>query len=110
MALLPAYGQKEKKEKGNTTSRNGPATLGASPRRSDLGLLGFPPKDLQYRFLSKFKPVYYIRQRDYSKSVNVAPFLINYSGALLRQYPGELRPRQGLLTTQSKNVFASLMF
>ncbi|GAQ90856.1 Low photosystem II accumulation 3 [Klebsormidium nitens] len=56
--------------------------------RSDLGLLGFPPKDLQYRFLSTFKPVFYIRQRDYSKSVNVAPFLINYSGALLRQYPG----------------------
>ena len=31
------------------------------------GLLGFPPKDLQHRFLSFFKPVFYIRQRDYSK-------------------------------------------
>ena len=31
------------------------------------GLLGFPKKDLQYRFLSSFKPVYYIRPRDYSK-------------------------------------------
>ena len=31
------------------------------------GLLGFPSKDLQYRFLCTFKPVFYIRQRDYSK-------------------------------------------
>jgi len=31
------------------------------------GLLGFPSKDLQYRFLAGFKPVFYIRQRDYSK-------------------------------------------
>lgn len=31
------------------------------------GLLGFPPKSLQYNFLCKFKPVFYIRQRDYSK-------------------------------------------
>lgn len=32
------------------------------------GLLGFPPKSLQYEFLCKFKPVFYIRQRDYSKA------------------------------------------
>eukprot|EP00891_Asterochloris_glomerata_P007815 jgi/Astpho2/7815/fgenesh1_pm.00117_%23_11_t len=56
--------------------------------RADLGLLAFPPKDLQYRFLCRFTPVFYIRQRDYSKSVAVAPFLINYSGALFREYPG----------------------
>ncbi|KAK9816523.1 hypothetical protein WJX72_001521 [[Myrmecia] bisecta] len=56
--------------------------------RADLGLLGFPSKDLQYRFLSFFTPVFYVRQRDYSKSVNVAPFLINYSGCLFREYPG----------------------
>ncbi len=31
------------------------------------GLLAFPPKDLQYRFLCRFTPVFYIRQRDYSK-------------------------------------------
>eukprot|EP01026_Neomeris_dumetosa_P077434 TRINITY_DN83570_c0_g1_i1.p2 TRINITY_DN83570_c0_g1~~TRINITY_DN83570_c0_g1_i1.p2 ORF type:complete len:254 (-),score=48.91 TRINITY_DN83570_c0_g1_i1:199-855(-) len=56
--------------------------------RADLGLLGFPPKDLQYRFLSFFKPVFYIRKRDYSKTVSVAPFVINYGGALFREYPG----------------------
>ncbi|KAJ7552822.1 hypothetical protein O6H91_06G071400 [Diphasiastrum complanatum] len=56
--------------------------------RADLGLLGFPTKDLQYRFLSQFVPVFYIRMRDYSKSIPVAPFVINYSGALFRQYPG----------------------
>eukprot|EP00271_Cylindrocystis_brebissonii_P016176 TRINITY_DN39434_c0_g1_i1.p1 TRINITY_DN39434_c0_g1~~TRINITY_DN39434_c0_g1_i1.p1 ORF type:complete len:402 (+),score=54.22 TRINITY_DN39434_c0_g1_i1:103-1308(+) len=56
--------------------------------RSDLGLLGFPPKDIHYQFLANFTPVYYIRIRDYSKSVAVAPFILNYSGALLRQYPG----------------------
>lgn len=56
--------------------------------RSDLGLFGFPSKDVQYRFLSQFLPVYYIRTRDYSKTVAVAPFLLDYSGALFRQYPG----------------------
>ncbi|CAM6105158.1 unnamed protein product [Calypogeia fissa] len=56
--------------------------------RADLGLFGFPSKDVHYKFLSQFQPVFYIRTRDYSKSVPVAPFLLNYSGALFRQYPG----------------------
>ena len=56
--------------------------------RSDLGLFGFPPKDVQYDFLSTFKPVFYLRQRDYSKTVNVAPYIINYSGCLFREFPG----------------------
>ncbi|RCV05820.1 hypothetical protein SETIT_1G113300v2 [Setaria italica] len=55
---------------------------------SDLGLLGFPPKDSHYRFLSQFTPVFYIRQRDYSKTIAVAPYIVNYSGAVFRQYPG----------------------
>ncbi|CAI5511750.1 unnamed protein product [Closterium sp. Naga37s-1] len=55
--------------------------------RADLGLLGFPPKDLHYRFLSTFRPVFYLRPRDYSKSVAVSPFILNYSGALFRMYP-----------------------
>ncbi|KMT01041.1 hypothetical protein BVRB_9g223010 [Beta vulgaris subsp. vulgaris] len=56
--------------------------------RADLGLLGFPPKDLHYRFLSQFIPVFYIRTREYSKTVPVPPYIVNYSGALFRQYPG----------------------
>ncbi|KAG2655492.1 protein LOW PSII ACCUMULATION 3, chloroplastic-like isoform X2 [Panicum virgatum] len=60
----------------------------ASIEKSDLGLLGFPPKDLHYRFLSQFTPVFYIRQRDYSKTIAVAPYIVNYSGAVFRQYPG----------------------
>jgi hypothetical protein len=70
--------------------------------RADLGLLGFPPKELQYRFLSQFKPVFYIRQRDYSKTVAVSPFIINYSGALFREYPG---PWQVMLR-QDNGVYA----
>lgn len=55
--------------------------------RADLGLFGFPGKDLQYDFLSTFKTMFYIRQRKYSKTVTVAPFVVNYNGALFRQYP-----------------------
>ncbi|KAK4765702.1 hypothetical protein SAY86_026792 [Trapa natans] len=56
--------------------------------RADLGLLGFPSKELHYRFLSQFTPVFYIRIREYSKTVAVAPYVLNYSGALFRQFPG----------------------
>lgn len=76
--------------------------LGLDTLRADLGLLGFPPKDLQHRFLSTFLPAFYIRQRDYSKSVAVAPFIINYSGALFREYPG---PWQVMLR-QDNGVYA----
>ncbi|KAL1533282.1 Protein lpa3 [Salvia divinorum] len=56
--------------------------------RADLGIVGFPSRELHYRFLSQFIPVFYIRIREYSKTVAVAPYLVNYSGALFRQYPG----------------------
>ncbi|KAK3281297.1 hypothetical protein CYMTET_10908 [Cymbomonas tetramitiformis] len=52
--------------------------------RADLGLFGFPGKEIQFEFLSQFKSMFYIRQRAYSKSVEVAPFLVNYNGALFR--------------------------
>ena len=55
--------------------------------RADLGLFSFPPKDLHYRFLSTIKPVFYLRTRAYSRTINVSPFVINYSGAIFREYP-----------------------
>ncbi|KAE8710927.1 Protein LOW PSII ACCUMULATION 3 [Hibiscus syriacus] len=63
---------------------------------ADLGLLGFPPKDLHYQFLSRFIPVFYIRIREYSKTVAVAPFVVNYGGALFRQYP-DVQTKEELL-------------
>ena len=66
--------------------------------RGDLGLPGFPGKALQNRFLSRFKPAFFLRQRSYSKTVNVAPFLLNYSGATFREYPG---PWQVMLKSDS---------
>lgn len=70
--------------------------------RGDLGLFGFPGKDVQYDFLSRCKPVFYVRQRDYSKTVSIAPFIVNYSGCLFREYPG---PWQVMLR-QDNGVYA----
>lgn len=39
------------------------------------------------------RPVFYVRPRDYSKAVPVAPFIVNYSGALFREYPGPWQVR-----------------
>mmetsp|Transcript_8590 Transcript_8590/g.38297 ORF Transcript_8590/g.38297 Transcript_8590/m.38297 type:complete len:347 (-) Transcript_8590:1484-2524(-) len=61
--------------------------------RGDLGLPAFPPKDLQYRFLSSILPVYYLRQRSYSKTVPQPPYVVNYSGALFRAFPGKYQVR-----------------
>ena len=56
--------------------------------RGDLGAPAFPPKDLHDRFLSRVKPVYYLRTRQYSRSVPTPPFILNYQGCLFRRYPG----------------------
>ena len=67
--------------------------------RGDLGLPAFPSKDLQWRFLSRIKPVYYLRTRQYSLSIPQPPFVVNYQGAIFRQYPGSF---QSLLDAGSK--------
>ncbi len=57
--------------------------------RGDLGAPAFPGKDLHDRFLSRIKPVYYLRTRQYSRSTPNPPFMVNYQGCLFRTYPGE---------------------
>lgn len=57
--------------------------------RGDLGAPAFPPKAFQDRFLSRVKPVYYLRTRQYSRSTPSPPFLVSYQGCLFRAYPGQ---------------------
>lgn len=59
--------------------------------RGDLGAPAFPPREFQDRFLSKVKPVYYLRTRQYSRSTPNPPFLINFQGCLFRAYPGKFQ-------------------
>jgi hypothetical protein len=59
--------------------------------RGDLGAPAFPPKEFQDRFLSTFKPVYYLRTRQYTRSTAQPPFMVNYQGCLFRQYPGQFQ-------------------
>jgi hypothetical protein len=56
--------------------------------RGDLGAPAFPPREFQDRFLSRVKPVYYLRTRQYSRSTPAPPFMVNYQGCLFRAYPG----------------------
>jgi hypothetical protein len=59
--------------------------------RGDLGAPAFPGKDFQDRFLSLVKPVYYLRTRQYSRSISQPPFILNYQGCLFRSYPGHFQ-------------------
>ena len=62
--------------------------------RGDMGLSGFPDRDLHHRFTSEFLPAFFLRKRDYNKTVATKgwnPLAIEqvyYSGALFREYPG----------------------
>jgi hypothetical protein len=57
--------------------------------RGDLGAPAFPGQDFHDRFLSKVKPIYYLRTRQYSRSTPNPPFMVSYQGCLFRCYPGE---------------------
>lgn len=59
--------------------------------RGDLGAPAFPGKDFQDRFLSRVKPVYYLRTRQYSRSVDKPPFIVNFQGCIFRSYPGHFQ-------------------
>lgn len=59
--------------------------------RGDLGAPAFPGKDFQDRFLSRVKPVYFLRTRQYSRSTNKPPFILNFQGCLFRAYPGHFQ-------------------
>ena len=56
--------------------------------RGDLGAPAFPSKEFQDRFLSRVKPVYYLRTRQYSRSISQPPFIMNFQGCIFRSYPG----------------------
>merc|ERR1711871_22538 len=73
--------------------------LGLDLLRGDLGLPLFPGRDLHHRFLSRVKPVYYLKSRSFATSLRRPPFIINYTGVLFRAYPGKF---QSFLETGDK--------
>lgn len=75
--------------------------------RGDLGAPAFPSKDFQDRFLSKVKPVYYLRTRQYSRSTPTPPYLIAYQGCLFRSYPGQFQTLLDTGTGKYRRVVGS---
>lgn len=75
--------------------------------RGDLGAPAFPGKDFQDRFLSRVKPVYYLRTRQYSRSVSTPPFVLNYQGCLFRSYPGQYQTLLDTGTGRYRKVVGS---
>lgn len=75
--------------------------------RADLGLFSFPERDLHYRFLCRFTPAFYLRTRNYSRSIAVSPFVVNYSGAIFREYPAPwqvmIKQNNGVLACVAEN-------
>jgi hypothetical protein len=54
--------------------------------RGDLGAPAFPGKDFQDRFLSRVKPVYYLRTRQY-RSVEQRSLLMHFLSPFLASWP-----------------------
>lgn len=75
--------------------------------RGDLGAPAFPGKDFQDRFLSRVKPVYYLRTRQYSRSVSQPPFIINFQGCIFRSYPGHFQTLLDTGTGRYRKVVGS---
>ena len=75
--------------------------------RGDLGAPAFPPKELHDRFLSKIKPIYYIRSRQYTRSTATPPFLINFQGCLFRSYPGDYQTLLDTGTNKYRRVLGT---
>lgn len=75
--------------------------------RGDLGAPAFPSKDLHDRFLSRIKPVYYLRTRQYSRSTPNPPFMVNYQGCLFRAYPGEYQTLLDTGTGRYRRILGS---
>ena len=48
--------------------------------RGDLGAPAFPPKSFQDRFLSRVKPIYFLRTRQYSRSTPTPRGSVRASG------------------------------
>ena len=75
--------------------------------RGDLGAPAFPGKDFQDRFLSRVKPVYYLRTRQYSRSVAQPPFIVNFQGCIFRSYPGQYQTLLDTGTGRYRKVVGS---
>merc|ERR1719253_2402498 len=75
--------------------------------RGDLGAPAFPGKDFQDRFLSRVKPVYYLRTRQYSRSVSQPPFIVNFQGCIFRSYPGQYQTLLDTGTGRYRKVVGS---
>ena len=77
-----------------------------SPRRRSRfpAVARRPPQD---RFLSCVKPVYYLRTRQYSRSVSQPPFIVNFQGCIFRAYPGHFQTLLDTGTGRYRKVVGS---
>jgi len=75
--------------------------------RGDLGAPAFPGKDFQDRFLSRVKPAYYLRTRQYSRSIAAPPFMLNFQGCIFRAYPGQFQTLLDTGTGRYRKVVGS---